>query len=737
MRLKSTNHRKAGDAHRAAGEWPQAAAEYKRHLADNPGDAAIWVQYAHASKEAGDLVSAEKGYRTATEIRPDDADAWIHLGHLLKRLSKFAPAAAAFSEAIRLGFDDSLDSEIMRLRRDLDQQPASELKPDTILFAIQDLLIFLSHYVTMSGIQRVQCGIADHIIDMADVESRFIITDQSGVLEDGSYWEVDKTQLRGIINYASGEKVEHAELKRLVTRCEETATVVKPGKGHIIVLLGCFWAHDNTADKFIPAKRNGVIFGSYIYDIIPISHPEFCEIGLVKMFGQGLSEMCLIADFFLTISDYTRVTLENFLKSHGARVVPMMTVPLAHSLTGAEHKSSSWPTALQKIRGGEYVAYVSTIEGRKNHIYVVNAWRELIAQGKRVPDLVFVGRRGWRVNGLIDYLEGTNYLDGRVHFVHDLSDGELNAVYEHSLFTVFTSLVEGWGLPVGESLLHNRLCVASSTTSVPEVGGDFVEYVDPTDIRDGIAKFGRLIEDRAYLAQRQKNIEDNFVPRGWDEVARMFVDRTRELAARPLTEMPAVPLRQGELFRPGDLSRIPLRSNGYNPEARRLIMASSFFSPETWGAWMRGRNGEIEFGTDLPEGAEVLVFLELKEAGWERNGSFSVFIADPMRRSGQTPIPITVGKTEHRLQVRGVVGRNGVVRVLFEINGHYNIGDVRDFLLGLVGVGYAAPDNIAARAELFEAFMFLSVSETIKEGSEIDPGRVSAPVRAISMEGLT
>lgn len=730
---KTVNHQAAGDAHRAAGDWSKAATAYKLHLDGKPDDAAIWVQYGHALKETHRREEAELAYGTAVELRPDDGDAWLHLAHLLKVQGKYVAAYGAFTNAMAIDPTGDVNVELRKLRRLAGEThpQGKDLKDGTILFAIQDLLIFLRYHVTMSGIQRVQCGICQHLMDLEDVDARFIITDHAGLLDRGSYWEVDPQRLNTLIEYASGQKVDHAELKRLVSECEENATTVTPGAGHTIILLGCFWAHDDTADQFIAAKRNGARFGAYLYDIIPISHPEYCEPGLVKVFSQGLSEMCLIADFFLTISDYTRLTLERFLSSHGAPSVPMVTVPLAHSLTGAEKTSGTWPAALQKLRGAEYVTYVSTIEGRKNHIYVVNVWRELIAQGKSVPDLVFVGRRGWRVNGLIDFLEGTNYLDGRVHLVHDLSDGELNAVYSHSLFTVFTSLVEGWGLPVGESLLNNRLCVASNTTSVPEVGGEFAEYVDPTDVRDGIEKIGRLLTDREYLAARQRNIEENFAPRGWGEVARLFVDRTRELASRPFREVGLVPLRQGELFRPGELSRRPIRTDSFNPRPLRLILASSFYTPELFGTWMNGKVGEIQFQTDLNEGDEIIVYLDVREAEWQRSGTFTAAIADPKRLMNQTPLPIPLGQPSRQLQVRGPVGENGGCRVLFEVNGTWTKaeGEGRDIMLGLAAVGYASPANHVARAEIYESFIFAPAAEKGRASSGvIDQGRMTTAV---------
>ena len=85
--------------------------------------------------------------------------------------------------------------------------------------------------------------------------------------------------------------------------------------------------------------------------------------------------------------------------------------------------------------------------------------------------------------------------------------GELRQAYRSCLFTVFPSLCEGWGLPVAESLVQGKFCVASNCTSIPEVGGDLIDYFDPTDDDDALAKIERVLLDPVYLAARRRGCE--------------------------------------------------------------------------------------------------------------------------------------------------------------------------------------------------------------------------------------
>jgi glycosyltransferase involved in cell wall biosynthesis len=90
-------------------------------------------------------------------------------------------------------------------------------------------------------------------------------------------------------------------------------------------------------------------------------------------------------------------------------------------------------------------------------------------------------------------------LSGRVA-QRTCSDGELRWAYEHAGLLLYTSLWEGFGLPLLEAMQLDCPVVTSDRASMPEIGGDAATYVDPTDresLRDGIRRAlaaGRLPE---------------------------------------------------------------------------------------------------------------------------------------------------------------------------------------------------------------------------------------------------
>ena len=704
---KKVNHRKVGDRHRDARDWDQAVAAYRRHLNDNPDDGAIWTQFGHALKESGQLNEAEVAYRTATELRPANADAHLQLAHALKLQGNLVEALTEYKLAADLDSEMPIEDEIRRLRMTVRHEPTVQLEPGATIYSLQDMFVYLQHHTTVTGIQRVLAGIALNIIESGDADAHFVLTDDIGGIAEGDFWLLDNEDVLEVIRYATGDFVDHARLIKLMRTVEGRARPIRVGEGHTIVMMGAFWGLGNTIGKFLPAKRRGARLGAYIYDIIPISHPEYCDVDLIRYFSMAFSEISLVIDFALTISDFTRLTVEKYLADNGCRQIPMWTVPLAHSLTGPPSTLQSWPKALQRIEGRDYVAYVSTIEGRKNHLYVVEAWKRLIAEGVEVPDLVFVGRKGWRNSALFDLLDSTRNLNGRVHIVHDLSDAELNAVYENCLFTVFTSFVEGWGLPVGESLLHGKPCVVSNTASLPEVGGDFVEYIDPINLAGGIEVFRKMITDRDYVAERARNIRENFVRRDWDDVAEDFVakvDAQRDVPARPAS---APLIAQGRLVKPSDLFDTTVTIPDYPCGPTGLLLVEGFYTAEAEGAWMKGSFQTLTFDTELAPGVAIVAYVKLYPAPWYREGSVTVDLGgddkEPPRR-----FKIEQLRNSRPFLVKGHVGDDGLGRLTIEFEGSYTADphETRDFVIGLAAFGYAAADNAGARIDLHEAFYY-------------------------------
>ena len=298
---------------------------------------------------------------------------------------------------------------------------------------------------------------------------------------------------------------------------------VRPGD--ILLALGAPWSYPDHAGLIEKTRtRFGIQFGFLVYDIIALRRPEWFDSGLVGRFRAWFTSVLPLADHVFTISDFTAADVTLFAKQLG--------IPLRGSVKvvpiGAGFEPGAAVQAVPRSdlpAPGSYVLFVSTIEARKNHQLLFRVWRRMLEEmpESSVPTLVFAGRVGWLVADLMQQLENTGFLGGRIVILSDLSDIALGALYRGCLFTVFPSYYEGWGLPVTESLAFGKPCLASNKTSIPEAGGGFAHYFDPDDLNATYRTIRETIEDRAGLSKWEADIKRNFLPTPWDSGAKAIL----------------------------------------------------------------------------------------------------------------------------------------------------------------------------------------------------------------------
>src|SRR5438045_6658259 len=96
-----------------------------------------------------------------------------------------------------------------------------------------------------------------------------------------------------------------------------------------------------------------------------------------------------------------------------------------------------------------------------------------------LPHLVIVGGVSWDGENTERFFKQDRRIEGLVHILDEIDDAALDRLYRNCLFTVYPSLYEGWGLPVGESLNYGKICIATNTSSVPEIAPALTDLLDP------------------------------------------------------------------------------------------------------------------------------------------------------------------------------------------------------------------------------------------------------------------
>lgn len=288
---------------------------------------------------------------------------------------------------------------------------------------------------------------------------------------------------------------------------------IEPAAGDAFISLGLDWDTLDHAALWALKRHHGLRVILACYDLIPSLHPAYFEgVHQPGRFDAYLADLAWCADDVVCISDHTQQDLSGFLAAAGAPSPRLHTVRLGCDLP----TPMDGPPVVPLDR--PFVLYVSTLERRKNHALLMRVWRAL-RQRLQPFRLVLVGMRGWGVESWLAELQADALLQQDVVLLHQLPDAQLSALYRDCAFTVYPSWVEGWGLPVVESLAHGRLCVASNTSSLPEAGGGWAEHLHPGDEAAWVARLAELMSDPQQLQTLNTRIAQGFKPPAWHDTA--------------------------------------------------------------------------------------------------------------------------------------------------------------------------------------------------------------------------
>jgi glycosyltransferase involved in cell wall biosynthesis len=174
-----------------------------------------------------------------------------------------------------------------------------------------------------------------------------------------------------------------------------------------------------------------------------------------------------------------------------------------------------------KIPQTPYLFTVGTVQPRKNYSRVIRALKILRERGYDLC-LVIAGGKGWLEGEMYQTIRDTGMTD-YVHLIGFVDEVDLPALYSGAICTTFSSLYEGFGFPVLESMACGTPVVTSNVSSLPEVAGDAALLVNPLDVEAIAHAIQRILDDselRHTLIQRGFEQVKHFT---WEKSARNLV----------------------------------------------------------------------------------------------------------------------------------------------------------------------------------------------------------------------
>jgi glycosyltransferase involved in cell wall biosynthesis len=289
--------------------------------------------------------------------------------------------------------------------------------------------------------------------------------------------------------------------------------------GDKLLSLGAVWKQ-NYIDSLEKLICRSVHVVALIYDMIPITHPEFLPADELVRFTLYLERMLKSDILLTTISRSSQQEIQDYCRKLLGFEKDVAITPLGSSASAARAAASGkiLDAGLQNL---PFVLMAGSFEPRKNQKFLLDIWRAVVSSLADPPALVCAGGLA-KASYLQELHREARDLE-RIFFFYNVDDVELAWFYENCLFTVFPSEAEGWGLPITEALDHGKYCLASDNTPLKEAGEGLVFHASLQDRQAWVNELYTLLRDPRALEERTRNVRNNHRSRSWTDVTRAMM----------------------------------------------------------------------------------------------------------------------------------------------------------------------------------------------------------------------
>ncbi|WP_020176012.1 glycosyltransferase [Methyloferula stellata] len=215
----------------------------------------------------------------------------------------------------------------------------------------------------------------------------------------------------------------------------------------------------------------------FIHDLLPLESPEFFP---RSEYARHLARLRNLAEFgagAIVATKTVKDALRKHLESLGRFEFPILVAPVPADPIFARREALD-PALL----GHPYFVVCGTIEPRKNHLLLLQVWRELVRRdGAAAPKLVIIGNRGWENESTVNMLERCQTIGNHVLEVSGLSTPGFKRLLDGARALLMPTFAEGFGLPVVEALAACAPVIASNLEVFEDIGAGRITTISPID----------------------------------------------------------------------------------------------------------------------------------------------------------------------------------------------------------------------------------------------------------------
>lgn len=352
-------------------------------------------------------------------------------------------------------------------------------------------VLTLATFVT--GIQRVTREIAVRLIGKEG--EKVVLLHYNA--KDELYHKIDNRLFCRYYTEGLGAK------NRMITR--QTIALTEIGEGCIFFDLDAAWMCRVKRSWLLPIlKRQGARIVAHIYDIISITHPQYCLQRGVYNFMDYIGAHLQYADDLIVNAWATEDELRKLAGEFKMPLPLCHVVPLGADFGKPEmvEECQVPETVAAAVRSSPYILMVGTIEPRKNHKLLLEAYDKGLKE--LGYNIIMAGSIGWNMDDFVQRLANHPDFGKRIFHFSGLDDRAITYLYQHAKFLAFCSYTEGFGLPIIEALQRGTPVLAADVPVLREVGGDCCAWFEQDNAASLCEKTKEYLMDIEYQELKRK-----------------------------------------------------------------------------------------------------------------------------------------------------------------------------------------------------------------------------------------
>lgn len=269
------------------------------------------------------------------------------------------------------------------------------------------------------------------------------------------------------------------------------------------------WDRQEYIEAVIAITKASTKLVHLVHDIVPIVVPHLVHDYMTGAMTNYFKQVAPHIDVLISISKNTET---DFIRVFGQICKHSLRHYLFHHGDDVPDVNPIMPAKLKSVK--EFLLCVGTIEIRKNHMLLYQAYKLAAEKKIEIPPMVIIGRDGWLSDQTLKLMREDPIVCDKFIFLGPAPNSEMVWCYKNCLFTVMPSFYEGWGLQVAQSLYFGKVAAVSNVGPLPEVGGRLNVYYSPYNADDCLRQIHMLL-DKKVLEKHERCIQRNYRPTSW------------------------------------------------------------------------------------------------------------------------------------------------------------------------------------------------------------------------------